>query len=513
MFDKGEQDEPAAAPRTGCAAGDDGGMLAVWERAQARIRDELGGAVFESWIAGLQPVESGDDRLIFRVSSLFVRDWVSTHYGDCLLRNWNDSAALNAGNGADADNGSGGGKRRLFLQTPPAHAAGLKPAGLKSAALGEDVGGNAQKMTGIARIHANGAEDKGNGQDESGSPLDERFTFENFVVGKSNELAYTAARRIAEEVRASSSFNPLFLYGGVGLGKTHLMHAIAWEAQRKYPRRACIYLSAEKFMYQFVRALRFRDTMAFKEQFRKVDILMVDDIQFIAGKESTQEEFFHTFNALIDQNHQIVISADRSPSDLHGIEERIRSRLGGGLVADIHPTDYELRLGILHMKMDEAMHRHNAPQIPREVLEFLARHIVSNVREMEGALKRVMAYTNFSHRPASVASTQDILRDLLRANARKVTIDEIQRQVAEHYHIRISDMLSPSRARASTRPRQVAMHLAKQLTTFSLPEIGRKFGGRDHTTVLHATRKIAQERVKDPGLDEDLELLRRKLSD
>ena len=511
MFDKDEQDGPTAALPPGYAAGSgEGAMQAVWERAQTRIRDELGRAVFDSWLAGLQPVESGDERLVFRVSSTFVRDWIATHYGDCLLRSWNDSTGPEAdGNGADAagnrrgkaGNGSSGPdmrKRRLFLQVAPSHLR-----------QGEDeAGGSADKSGFDAREAA-----EWDGGQESGSPLDERFVFENFVVGNSNTVAYAAARRVADEAHASSSFNPLFLYGGVGLGKTHLMHAIAWETRRRYPQRTCIYLSAEKFMYQFVRALRFKDTMAFKEQFRKVDILMVDDIQFIAGKESTQEEFFHTFNALIDQNHQIVISADRSPSDLHGIEERIRSRLGGGLVADIHPTDYELRLGILHMKMDEAVHRHNAPQIPREVLEFLAKHIVSNVREMEGALKRVLAYSNFSHRPASVASVQDILRDLLRANARKVTIDEIQRQVAEHYNIRISDMLSPSRARASTRPRQVAMYLAKELTTRSLPEIGRKFGGRDHTTVLHATRKVSQSLTQDPELQEDVELLRRRLSD
>ena len=509
MFDKDGQEESAAAQGYAAGASGGGAVQATWERAQARIRDELGNAVFESWLAGLRPVESGDERLVFRVTSPFVRDWITTHYGDCLLRNWNDSAV------PDADNGEKGGdgqnqqcvhKQRLLLQVAHTH--------LREAGNGES-GADGGEGGGSAAVGRKGAGEWRNEQvqEEGGSPLDERFTFENFVVGKSNELAYTAARRIAEEAHASSSFNPLFLYGGVGLGKTHLMHAIAWEVRRRYPRRKCIYLSAEKFMYQFVRALRFRDTMAFKEQFRKVDILMVDDIQFIAGKESTQEEFFHTFNALIDQNHQIVISADRSPSDLHGIEERIRSRLGGGLVADIHPTDYELRLGILHMKMDEAMHHHNAPKIPREVLEFLAKNIVSNVREMEGALKRVMAYSNFSHRPASVASVQDILRDLLRANARKMTIEEIQRQVAEHYHIRISDMLSPSRARANTRPRQVAMYLAKELTTRSLPEIGRRFGGRDHTTVLHATRKIAQSRTRDPDLEEDLELLRRKLND
>ena len=491
MFDKGETEvaQTVAKPYPGAASNIDGDMQAAWERTQTRLCQELGQAAFNSWLSKLQPVESGDDRLVLRVPTTFIRDWVSTHYGDSLLRIWNDCAAAEAdqtGNGRHCRDMR---RQRLLLQVV-----------------------HTQRQQTEDAESADDAEWEGT-QGKGGSPLDERFTFENFVVGKSNEMAYAAARRVAEEAHANSSFNPLFLYGGVGLGKTHLMHAIAWEARRRYPQRQCIYLSAEKFMYQFVQALRFHDTMAFKEQFRKVDILMVDDIQFIAGKESTQEEFFHTFNALIDQNHQIVISADRSPSDLHGIESRIRSRLGGGLVADIHPTDYELRLGILHMKMDEAMHhRQNAPKIPREVLEFLAKHIVSNVREMEGALKRVMAYSDFSHRPASVASVQDILRDLLRANARKVTIEEIQRQVAEHYHIRISDMLSPSRTRASTRPRQVAMYLAKELTTRSLPEIGRKFGGRDHTTVLHATRKIAQNRAQDPDLEEDLELLQRRLN-
>jgi chromosomal replication initiator protein len=301
-------------------------------------------------------------------------------------------------------------------------------------------------------------------------------------------------------------FNPLYLYGGVGLGKTHLMHAIAWHIRTQNPRRKVIYMSAEKFMYQFVRALRYKDTVAFKEQFRSVDALMIDDVQFIGGKDSTQEEFFHTFNALVDQNRQIIISADKSPSDLQGLEERMRSRLGWGLVADIHPTTYELRLGILQAKAEKL-----GGQIPSKVLEFLAHKITSNVRELEGALNRIMAHAQLVGRATTLEMAQEVLHDLLRANDRRVTIDEIQKRVAEHYNIRLADMHSARRARAVARPRQVAMWLCKQLTPRSLPEIGRKFGGRDHTTVMHAVRRIEELRAADRGMAEDIELLRRML--
>ena len=315
---------------------------------------------------------------------------------------------------------------------------------------------------------------------------------------------HAAARRVADAT--SVTFNPLFLYGGVGLGKTHLMHAIAWQIRKNDPNRKVIYLSAEKFMYQFIRALRFKDTMAFKQQFRSVDVLMIDDVQFISGKDSTQEEFFHTFNALVDQNRQVIISADKSPSDLEGMEERLRSRLGWGLVADIHPTTYELRLGILQAKADAL----NA-NIPLKVLEFLAHKITSNVRELEGALNRIVAHAELVGRAISLESTQEVLHDLLRANDRRVTIDEIQKRVAEHFNIRVADMHSARRARAVARPRQVAMYLAKQLTARSLPEIGRKFGGRDHTTVMHAVKKVEELRATDPAFAEDVELLRRML--
>ena len=302
-------------------------------------------------------------------------------------------------------------------------------------------------------------------------------------------------------------FNPLFIYGGVGLGKTHLMHGIAWEIRRRDPTRRVIYLSAEKFMYQFIRALRFKDTMAFKEQFRSVDVLMIDDVQFISGKGSTQEEFFHTFNALVDQNRQLVITGDRSPSGLDGMEERLRSRLGCGLVADIHPTDYELRLGILESKLEQL----GAQTTPRRVLEFLAHRITSNIRELEGALNRVVAHATLVGRPVTLETTQELLQDLLRANDRRISIEEIQKRVAEHFNIRVSDMHSARRARAVARPRQVAMYLAKQLTSRSLPEIGRKFGGRDHTTVMHAVKKVEQLSKSDAGFAEDVELLRRMI--
>jgi chromosomal replication initiator protein len=332
------------------------------------------------------------------------------------------------------------------------------------------------------------------------------LTFENFVVGKSNELAHAAARRLAEANRAA--FNPLYLYGGVGLGKTHLMHAIGWHIRRRQPERKVIYLSAEKFMYLFIRALRFKDTMAFKQQFRSVDLLMVDDVQFIGGKDTTQEEFFHTFNDLVEQSRQVVISADRQPSDLESVHERIRSRLGGGLVADIHQTDYELRLGILQAKAEQAPQK---DAIPPKVLEFLAHRITTNVRELEGALNRVMAYSNLVGRPITLETTQEVLRDLLRASDRRVTIEEIQKKVAEHYNIRLNDMHSPRRARAVARPRQVAMYLAKQLTQRSLPDIGRKFGNRDHTTVMHAVKRIESLKGIDATLAEDIDLLRRTL--
>ena len=462
-----------------------------WARVRGRLRSEVGEAAFRSWLKPLTLVSATSGAVRMAVPTRFMRDWVQSNYSDRIRLLWVEEDEK---------------IRRVEIVVQVPQRPSTRPYGLDAKA---GAGNGAGKETSAnAGLRARKAQPSGNVIDTAGhdisAPLDLRFTFENFVVGKPNELAYAAARRVAEA--NSVPFNPLFLYGGVGLGKTHLMHAIAWQIRKRSPSRKVVYLSAEKFMYQFVRALRTKDTMSFKEQFRSVDVLMIDDVQFIGGREATQEEFFHTFNALVDQNRQVVISADKSPSDLEGVEERMRSRLGWGLVADIHPTTYELRLGILQSKCEQL-----GAEIPLKVLEFLAHKITSNVREVEGALNRIVAHGTLVGRPVTLEATQDVLHDLLRANDRRVTIEEIQKRVAEHFNIRMADMHSARRARAVARPRQVAMYLAKQLTPRSLPEIGRKFGGRDHTTVMHAVRKIEELKTTDSGFAEDVDLLRRML--
>jgi chromosomal replication initiator protein len=328
-------------------------------------------------------------------------------------------------------------------------------------------------------------------------------------VGKPNELAHAAARRVSEG--GPVTFNPLVLYGGVGLGKTHLMHAIAWELKARQPQLNVLYLSAEQFMYRFVQALRERKMMDFKHLFRSVDVLMVDDVQFIAGKDSTQEEFFHTFNALVDQNKQIIISADRAPGEIKDLEDRVKSRLQCGLVVDLHPTDYELRLGILQTKVQQYRPTYPDLEISDGVLEFLAHRISTNVRVLEGALTRLFAFASLVGREIDMDLTQDCLADVLRASERKITVEEIQRKVSDYYNIRLSDIIGPKRLRSYARPRQVAMYLCKQLTSRSLPEIGRRFGGRDHTTVMHGVKRIEELKLTDGQIAEDVEMLRRAL--
>ena len=471
-------------------AGSDSLLNAQWARVRGRLRAEFGEATFRSWLKPLTLAGRRGQDLRVAVPSRFMRDWVATHYADRIMALWSSECPeirsveviVDARDAGAADDSN---LDDAALETPVTHNDGAAVAD----AMPTIVGGNLPEADGLAEVSAT---------------LDPRLTFDNFVVGKSNELAHAAALRVAESDVVP--FNPLFLYGGVGLGKTHLMHAIAHHIKKKQPQKRVIYLSAEKFMYQFIRALRNKNTMAFKELFRSVDVLMVDDVQFIIGKESTQEEFFHTFNALFDQNKQVVLSADKSPSDLQGLEERMRTRFGWGLVADIHPTTYELRLGILQAKAEQA-----PIDIPGKVLEFLAHRISSNVRELEGALTRIVAHATLVGRPVSVESAQELLKDLLRANDRSVTIEEIQRRVAEHYNIKLADMSSPRRARQVSRPRQIAMYLAKQLTTKSLPDIGRSFGGRDHTTVMHAVKKVEELASGDISFAEDIDLLKRML--
>ncbi|MGA8381073.1 MAG: chromosomal replication initiator protein DnaA [Stellaceae bacterium] len=461
-------------------------LQSEWDRVLGQLKQEVGETAYRRWLApvSMQRIDGGE--AIIGAPARFFRDWIAAHYADRILALWRSQNRQV--------------KRVSVIVVPPPAPGPAEPCG------SEDQMENRPPPGPIAApgLALELGEDKA-----QSSPLDPRFSFENFVVGKPNELAHAAARRVAEACAGPVRmvpFNPLFLYGGVGLGKTHLMHAIAWHVRNHACRRKVIYLSAEKFMYQFIRALRFKSTMDFKEEFRSVDLLMIDDVQFISGKDSTQEEFFHTFNALVDQNRQIVISADKSPSDLEGLEERMRSRLGWGLVADLHPTTYELRLGILQSKAEQTNMK-----IPQKVMEFLAHKITSNVRELEGALNRIIANMQLVGREITLESAQEELRDLVRSHERRVTIDEIQRRVAEHFNIKLAEMTSDRRARVVARPRQVAMYLAKQLTTRSLPEIGRKFGGRDHTTVMHAMRKIEELTLTDPVLAEDVELLRRML--
>ena len=440
----------------------------IWAKVLAALKGAIGASNYSNWIAPLEFSQVSDGVAVFDVPTNFIGNYVSQHFGDQILYQLNKS-------GQDVE--------RLQFRVPTKTAAAKPKAPAKAP-------------------HRDAA---------SSAPLDGRFTFDTFVVGKPNELAHAAARRVAEG--GPVTFNPLFLYGGVGLGKTHLMHAIAHELKQRSPELNVLYLSAEQFMYRFITALRERKMMDFKQLFRSVDVLMVDDVQFIAGKDSTQEEFFHTFNALIDGQKQIIISADRAPGEIKDLEERIKSRLQCGLVVDLHPTDYELRLGILQSKVDVYAAQYPELAIADGVLEFLAHRISTNVRVLEGALTRLFAFASLVGREITLELTQDCLSDVLKASDRKVTVEEIQRKVSEHYNIRLSDMIGPKRVRNYARPRQIAMYLAKQMTSRSLPEIGRRFGGRDHTTVMHGVKRIEELMALDSQIADDLELLRRALQE
>jgi chromosomal replication initiator protein len=435
----------------------------AWARVRAALRTESGDHHFDAWLAPLVLVGADADRVRLAAPSAFVADWVGSHYAEALRQHW---AAQRPGT-------------RHVVINVQSGAAQPAPAGDAAPAAAAP----------IAPL-----------------PVESRYSFDNFIVGKSNELAYNAALAVAEP--GPVGFNPLFLHGTTGLGKTHLMHAIGNAFLARQPGAKVTYMSAERFMVEFLAALRAKDTIAFKQKLRAVDLLMIDDVQFIAGKESTQEEFFHTMNEIISAGKRLVITADRSPQNLEGIQERILSRMAWGLVADINPADYELRLNILHAKL-AGMPQNIA--VPAEVIEFLARKITANVRELEGALNRVVAYAALVNAPVTLEFTRETLADLLRAHEKKLTIDEIQRKVAEHYHLKLSDLMSARRAREVARPRQVAMYLAKKLTPRSLPEIGRRFGGRDHTTVMHAVKRIEELRASDREIDADVVRLTRLL--
>ncbi|WP_170601053.1 chromosomal replication initiator protein DnaA [Ruegeria arenilitoris] len=456
-----------------------------WGQLRNKLLKAVGRNNFTTWIEPLEFQELKGGVAVFSVPTNFMGNYVSQNFADLILYELNT-----AGESVQRL------AFRVAANSPARPAAAVQPVEDQPEPVNIELA------------------PEGNGTNEAleslqAAPLDARFTFDTFVVGKPNELAHAAARRVAEG--GPVTFNPLVLYGGVGLGKTHLMHAIAWELKTKRPELNVLYLSAEQFMYRFVQALRERRMMDFKHLFRSVDVLMVDDVQFIAGKDSTQEEFFHTFNALVDQNKQIIISADRAPGEIKDLEERVKSRLQCGLVVDLHPTDYELRLGILQNKVQQYAKTYPDLKIADGVLEFLAHRISTNVRVLEGALTRLFAFASLVGREIDMELTQDCLADVLRASERKITVEEIQRKVSDYYNIRLSDIIGPKRLRSYARPRQVAMYLCKQLTSRSLPEIGRRFGGRDHTTVMHGVKRIEELKLTDGQIAEDVEMLRRAL--
>lgn len=464
-----------------------------WGQICTQLKSEFGETDYDSWLKPLSIGSYNDGVMNICVPTTFMKNWVITHYSDRIHKMWAQKnpeikqvnfvvQTMNMDRFRNSDSSL---LKKISTNPTPQnlYASTYMPN---------------NKVINFNEYQRN------DGWLQLSAPLNPAYTFDSFVVGKTNEFAYAAARKVAES--RNVSFNPLFLYSGVGLGKTHLMHAIAWHIRQQDPSRNVIYLSAEQFLYKFVKALRYKDTAAFKEQFRSVDVLMVDDVQFMSNKESTQEEFFYTFNSLIEEGRQIIISADKSPSDLDGIEARLKSRLNSGLVADIHPTDFDLRLGILQYKAKQM-----GVTLPDRVAEFLAQKITSNIRELEGSLRRIAAHSQLlSDREITLDMTQDVLKDMLRSIDRKTTIDEIQKKVAEYFNISVKELQSSRRARTVARPRQIAMYLAKLLTSRSLPEIGRKFD-RDHTTVMHAVRKVEELIVEDTSLAENIDTLRRAL--
>jgi len=453
----------------------------LWQQCVARLESELSEQQLNTWIRPLQAIED-DSALHLLAPNRFVMDWVKDHFFqriDQMVTDLGPSrrVLLEVGGGRAVVNGNA--QRAPVVSS---QAAPVRP-------VAEPAGGH--------RPAASSAQFTNN--------LNPNFTFENFVEGKSNQLARAASLQVAANV--GQAYNPLFLYGGVGLGKTHLMHAIGNAILAHRPDAKVVYLHSERFVADMIKALQHNAIDEFKGYYRSVDALLIDDIQFFAGKERSQEEFFHTFNALLESQQQVILTCDRYPKEVDGLEERLKSRFGWGLTVAIEPPELETRVAILQRKAEQA-----SADLPSEVAFFVAKRIRSNIRELEGALRRVIANAHFTGRPITLDFAKEALRDLLALQDKLITIDNIQKTVAEYYKIRVSDLHSTRRSRSITRPRQLAMALAKELTNHSLPEIGEAFGGRDHTTVLHACRKIVELRESDPRINEDYVNLLRTLS-
>ena len=488
----------------------------LWQQCIELLRDELPAQQFNTWIRPLQ-VEAAPDELRVFAPNRFVLDWVNEKYLGRLLELLGErgngsvpalslligskrAAAPKVSAVALPNNEAPVAPASTNVQPTVTVVRGETPGADEAAARGEDPlqAAPKQPVRSEREVQVEGAL-------KHTSYLNRTFTFENFVEGKSNQLARAAAWQVADNPK--HGYNPLFLYGGVGLGKTHLMHAVGNHLLKKNPNAKVVYLHSERFVADMVKALQLNAINEFKRFYRSVDALLIDDIQFFAKKERSQEEFFHTFNALLEGGQQVILTSDRYPKEIEGLEERLKSRFGWGLTVAVEPPELETRVAILMKKADQAK-----VDLPHDAAFFIAQRIRSNVRELEGALKRVIAHSHFMGRPITIELIRESLKDLLALQDKLVSIDNIQRTTAEYYKIKISDLLSKRRSRSVARPRQVAMALSKELTNHSLPEIGDAFGGRDHTTVLHACRKIAELRESDADICEDYKNLLRTLT-
>ncbi|WP_283470226.1 chromosomal replication initiator protein DnaA [Methylosinus trichosporium] len=476
-----------------------------WERVRGRLRAELGDAVYNSWFARLELETVKDGALLLTVPTKFLKSWIQSHYADRIKTRLCAEFAGTDRVVIDVRSPS----RRARARD--ADAAVVAPTAERSAVEAPPAPVIVEKPE--PHVRSNGrAAPRVEGDHFNGSPLDRRLSFSTFLVGPSNQLAYAAACRVAD-ARAGDHplFNPLYTHAAVGLGKTHLLQAVARAANDN--RRRVIYLTAEKFMSGFVSALTAQTSMAFKEKLRNIDVLIIDDVQFLQGK-SIQQEFCHTLNALIDDGKQVVVAADRPPSDLETLDERVLSRFKGGLCVDIGPLDEELRVKILEARIAAAQEAQPSFHVPPAVVSYVAKTIVTNGRDLEGAVNRLLAHSTLNGAPLCVETAENAIRDLVRNHEpKRVKIDDIQKLVASHYNISRADILSSRRTANVVRPRQIAMYLSKVLTLRSLPEIGRRFGGRDHTTVLHAVRKVEELAAKDRSLAEVIELLKRILAE
>ncbi|QHP78485.1 chromosomal replication initiator protein DnaA [Pectobacterium carotovorum] len=462
--------------------------LSLWQQCLARLQDELPATEFSMWIRPLQ-AELSDNTLALYAPNRFVLDWVRDKY----LNNIN--VLLNDFCGMDAP------LLRFEVGSKPLVQSVSQPAQSPH----NPVSVARQQPVRTAPVRPSWDNSPVQAEHTYRSNVNPKHTFDNFVEGKSNQLARAAARQVADN--PGGAYNPLFLYGGTGLGKTHLLHAVGNGIIARKPNAKVVYMHSERFVQDMVKALQNNAIEEFKRYYRSVDALLIDDIQFFANKERSQEEFFHTFNALLEGNQQIILTSDRYPKEINGVEDRLKSRFGWGLTVAIEPPELETRVAILMKKADE-----NDIRLPGEVAFFIAKRLRSNVRELEGALNRVIANANFTGRSITIDFVREALRDLLALQEKLVTIDNIQKTVAEYYKIKVADLLSKRRSRSVARPRQMAMALAKELTNHSLPEIGDAFGGRDHTTVLHACRKIEQLREESHDIKEDFSNLIRTLS-